>query len=87
MAALFPREQRSATERLVTRLDDLAALTVRLSPDTVQTPVVYYLLLKQLALNAFNVVEVVSTSTELTVVVEQQHVDRAFSVLLKAASA
>ena len=74
-------EQVFAGERTVSRLDDLSAINIRLPRETVHTPGVHYVLLKQLAFANINVVEVVSTFTELTVVLSHREVDRAFSVL------
>jgi hypothetical protein len=69
------------SERLVSRLDDLSAIVIPLPPKSVQTPGVHYTLLKQLALADLNVVEVVSTYGELTIVLAKDDVDRAFSIL------
>jgi hypothetical protein len=82
-SATFTRriEEVFASERTVSRLDNLSAINIRLPKETVQTPGVHYVLLKQLAFADINVVEVVSTFTELTVVLSHQEVDRAFSVL------
>ena len=74
-------EQVFAGERTVSRLDDLSAINIRLPRETVHTPGVHYVLLKQLAFANINVVEVVSTFTALTVVLSHREVDRAFSVL------
>ncbi len=70
-----------ASEKKVSRLDDLSAINIRLPRETVHTPGVHYVILKQLAFADINVVEVVSTFTELTVVLSHQDVDRAFTVL------
>ncbi len=69
-------------EKLVARLDGLAAIVIRLPAETVQTPGVHYMLLKQFAWHDINLVEVVSTYSELTLVMERGDVDRGFSVLL-----
>jgi hypothetical protein len=75
-------EEAFADEELIVRLEDLAAVVIRLPEETVHQPGVHYGLLKQLAWNGLNVVEVVSTYTELTVVFARADVDRAFSVLM-----
>jgi hypothetical protein len=82
-SAAFTRkiEEVFASEKTLSRLDNLSAINIRLPKETVQTPGVHYVLLKQLAFADINVVEVVSTFTELTVVLSHQEVDRAFSVL------
>lgn len=71
-----------AEEAVLARLDRLAAITIRLAPQAVHTPGVHYAVLKQLAMRSINVVEVVSTYTELTIILEHGQVDRAFSILL-----
>ena len=76
-------EKAFAAEQRIARLDDLAAVVIRLPADSVHQPGVHYSLLKQLAWHGLNVVEVVSTYTELTVVFARQDVDRAFSVLME----
>jgi len=69
------------SERLVSRLGDLSAIVIPLPPKSVKTPGVHYTLLKQLAFHDLNVVEVVSTYSELTIVLAKEEVDRAFSIL------
>jgi len=73
-------------ETILSRLEQLAGITIRLSPETVYTPGVHYSILKQLALRGINVVEEVSTYTEYTIIIERDLVDRAFSILLEYAS-
>lgn len=70
-------------EKLLSRLDDLSAIIIKLPAQTVSTPGVHYAILKQLAWQNINVVEVVSTYTEFTVVLDKRQVDLAFSVLMK----
>lgn len=70
-----------AGERLVSRVRHLSAIIIRLAPSTVQTPGVYYAILKCLAWQGINVVDVVSTATEFTIFVANDDVERAFSAL------
>ena len=71
-AALLPAAERIfAEETVLARLERLAAITIRLAPETVHTPGVHYAVLKQLAMRDINVVEVVSTYTELTIILER----------------
>jgi len=70
-------------EKRVSRLRNLAALGIHLTPKVVEVPGVYYAILKQLTWSGINVVEVVSTMTELTLVLEKKNVDKAFLVLKK----
>lgn len=68
-------------ETLVSSYERLSAVILRLSDDTVLTPGIYYLILKQLAWENINLVEVVSTFREFIIVIQNSHVDRAFSIL------
>ena len=70
-----------ASERAVARLDELSSITVCLPEKAVGIPGVHYSILKQLAWHDINVVEVVSTYTELSIVLANADVDRAFAVL------
>ncbi len=79
-------ERLFSDEKCLIRIDNLAAISVRIKPETVEAPGIYYSILKQLALNNINTVEVVSTYTELTIILEKINVDRAFSILFRAAS-
>ncbi len=92
VTAIFDSALGGAAERIfggetvVARIDRLSAITIRLTTDSVHATGVYYEVLKQLAMRGINVVEVVSTYTELTLILERDHVDRAFSILLGVAS-
>lgn len=59
----------------------LASLTVRLSDDYIQTPNVIYALMRSLAMKRLNVIEVVSTYTELTFVVDEHDIERALATV------
>lgn len=64
-------------------VDNLAGLTVRFPAKYLTTPNTIFALLRPLALNRINIVEVVSTYTELTVIVAQKDLQGAFAVLSK----
>lgn len=74
-------EECFAGEHRVAVLRDLSAVVLRLAPAVVRTPGTYYRILKQLAWDDINVIDVVSTYTEFTIVVEDHQVDRAFAAL------
>ena len=74
-------ESAFAGERHVARVENLTALTLRLNPDSLKTPGIYHAVLKKLALNKINVVTMMCTFTELTVLLEQSQTGPAFSVL------
>ena len=71
-----------AGAEVLARLSGLSAITIRLDEESVNTPGVHYSILKQLAMRDINVIEVVSTYTELTIILEREQVDRAFSVFM-----
>lgn len=68
-------------ERRICRIDGLSAVILRLTPQTVTAPGIYYLILKLLAWEDINVTEVVSTYTEFVLLLEDAHIDRAFALL------
>lgn len=70
-------------ETLISSLSDLAAIIIRLSPQTVHIPGVHYSILKQLAWKNINVVEQVSTFSEFTIILKKRDVDTTFSILMK----
>lgn len=72
-----------SSETLVAKIDNLSSITIHLPKEVVYIPGVYYQVLKMLAWENINMIEVLSTYTELTVIVEGQDIDRAFSTLKK----
>ncbi|NOQ97748.1 MAG: aspartate kinase [Calditrichae bacterium] len=70
-------------ETLVKKIDDLAAITIRLTGEMVYLPGVHYNILKQLAWHNINIIEVVSTYTEFNIILQKKEVDTSFSILLK----
>lgn len=70
-------------ERLKSHCTDLASITVKLPAVNSEVYGVYYYILKHLAWEGLNIVEVVSTANEFTIIVKQDHVDKAFKVLMQ----
>lgn len=70
-------------EAEVSLIANLSSITIRLPKEAVYTPGVYYQILKRLAFENINFIEVLSTYTELTIIFETKDVDKAFSVLRK----
>ena len=62
--------------------DKLASVTVKLPTVNTEIYGVYYYILKQLAWEGINIVQVVSTSNEFTIVVSQDEIDSAFKILM-----
>ncbi len=70
-----------AAENLLAKLEKVSALTLRLDPGARSTPGIYHAILKKLALVKVNVVDMICTYSELTLVLERNQVGLAFSVL------
>ena len=68
-------------EEIVSKFENLSAITIRLPKEAIPTPGVFYSILKFLTWEGINVIEVVSTFLEFTIILEDREVDRAFSVL------
>lgn len=68
-------------ETLIIKTKHLSSVTIHLPKESAKTPGVYYQILKMLAWERINVLEVISTYTELTIVFDNKDVDKAFSIL------
>jgi len=71
-------------EKVVSQLTDLSSITIKLPEENVTTPGVYYFILKALAWQNINVVEVISTYQEITLILATSEIDTAFSILKKS---
>lgn len=74
-------EQAFGEERLLARVDNLTALTLRLNPETRRTPGIYHAVLKKLAWDKISVINMMCTFSEITILLEQTQTGAAFSVL------
>lgn len=79
-------EEAFGGERLLSRVNNLTALTLRLNPDTQKTPGIYHAVLKKLAWDKISVTNMMCTFSELTILLEQSQTAPAFSVLSKIVS-
>jgi hypothetical protein len=68
-------------EALISKISALASVTVMLPKGTALIPGVYSYILKALAWEGINVVEVVSTLNEFTIILEDRTIDSAFAVI------
>lgn len=69
------------SEKLISKRKNLSSITIRFHKKIIDTPGVYYTILKLIALEGISVVEIVSTSMELTIVFNTVDIDHAFSLL------
>ena len=72
------------TETLVMQREDLAAVSVMLPTKNLDVRGVYYHILKLLAWNGINIIEVISTSHEITLVTGKKDIDEVFSLIMTA---
>ncbi len=68
-------------ETLISQIGGLASVTVMLPKGTALIPGVYSYILKALVWEGINVVEVVSTLNEFTIILEDKKIDSAFGVI------
>jgi hypothetical protein len=71
-------------ENLILKREKLSSITVKLPPENTACPGVYYYIFKELAWDSINIAEVISTSNEFTVVVSDEDIHRAFTILMEA---
>jgi len=70
------------SEKLKAHNEKLASVTMKLPTVNTEIYGVYYYILKQLAWEGINIVQVVSTSNEFSIVVNQNEIDSAFRILM-----
>ncbi|WP_116790010.1 aspartate kinase [Flavobacterium psychrotrophum] len=70
-----------ADEKKIERSDNLASITVKLPKDNISTPGIYYYIFQRLAWEGITIIEVISTSYEFTILVNEDEVDLAFKVI------
>lgn len=68
-------------ERLTQKAENLASITVKLPSENVSVPGIYYFIFQRLAWEGIVLYEVISTTNEFTVLVNDDQVDIAFSVI------
>ncbi len=71
------------SEQLVSKKKNLSTITMQLPVENTEISGFYYFILKNLAWDGINILEVISTTNEFTVVVNDDAVHRAFSILFK----
>lgn len=68
-------------EKITSDKENLSSITIRLPKENVDTPGVYYFFLKSLAWDGINIIEIVSTPNELSIILEDKEVNAAFGIL------
>ena len=70
-------------ENMIYKINNLSSITIKLPEEIAQVFGVFYHILKKLAYEGINILELVSTTHEFTVIVLADDVDSAFSILKK----
>lgn len=70
-------------ERLKAQNLNLSSITIKLPTANIETYGVYYYILKHLAWEGINIVQVVSTANEFTAIVHSDDIDEAFKILMQ----
>lgn len=60
---------------------NLSSITIKLPEENLTIPGLYYFIFKKIAWEGINIVEVISTSNEFTIILNDKDVDKAFSIL------
>lgn len=69
-------------ETLISKSNNLSSITIKLPAENSLYPGVYYYIFKELAWDNINITELISTTNEFTVVINDSDIHRAFSILM-----
>ncbi|MGQ9619022.1 MAG: aspartate kinase, partial [Candidatus Aminicenantia bacterium] len=70
-------------EKIISGFENLSSITIQLPQGSALIPGIYSFILKALAWEGINLIEVVSTFNEFTMILQDKNIDRAFSILKK----
>ena len=68
-------------EFLIKRTDNLSSISIKLPEENVSIPGIYYFIFQKLSWEGINITEVISTSNEFTIVVDDKNVNEAFKII------
>lgn len=68
-------------EQILSEVTNLSSITIRLPKENISTPGVYYFFLKSLAWDGVNIIEIVSTPNEVSLILEDKDINTAFGIL------
>lgn len=70
-----------SSEELIEKKTDLSSISIKLPTENVTIPGIYYFIFQRLSWEGVNIFEVISTSNEFTILVDEAHVNVAFKVI------
>ena len=68
-------------ETLLSKQTNLSSISIKLPAENISIPGVYYFVFQRLSWEGINIYEVISTSNEFTILVNEEQVDKAFKVV------
>ena len=68
-------------EVLIKKTDNLSSISIKLPEENISIPGVYYFMFQKMSWEGINIIEVISTSNEFTIVVDDQNVNEAFKII------
>jgi len=68
-------------EKLIFEFKNLSSITIQLPKISAETPAVFYFFLKSLAWERINIIEIISTLSEFTMILEDKDVNKTFSII------
>ena len=68
-------------EFLVKKLENLSSVSIKLPNENISIPGIYYFIFQRLSWAGVNIIEVISTSNEFTILVDEDYVNTAFKVI------
>jgi hypothetical protein len=68
-------------ETLVQKTNGLSSLTIKLPSENADVSGIYYFILKKIAWEGINILDIISTMHEFTIIVDDDSIDRAFTIL------
>ncbi len=78
---IFLVEDVLKNEILLSKQENLSSISIKLPSENVSIPGVYYFVFQRLSWEGINIYEVISTSNEFTILVNEDQVDKAFKVI------
>ena len=68
-------------EKLVQETNELSSISIKLPSENADVSGIYYFILKKLAWEGINILDIISTMHEFTIIVNDESIDRAFTIL------
>ena len=69
-------------EVCISKQANLSSISIKLPAENISIPGVYYFVFQRLSWEGINIYEVISTSNEFTILVNEEQVDKAFKVIM-----